>query len=82
MTKTLGSIAVLMAVAGCAATDATSTTTERASEREYRTGSRIPVRPGGPAVSDVRTIEREQMERAGAGDMPTSNTPGGSAGTR
>ena len=64
-----------LALTACAATDSATTTTERTSDKEYRTGSRIPVRPGGPAVSDVRTIEREQLERAGAGDVNTGVSP-------
>ena len=66
-------------LAGCAATDAT-TVTERPSDREYRTGSRIPVRPGGPSVSDVRTIDRDSIERAGGADVAPNPTQGGGPG--
>jgi hypothetical protein len=68
-------VSTALVLAACA-TDST-VATERPSDKEYRTGSRIPVRPGGPPVGDVRTIGREQIERAGSTDINTSGTPGG-----
>ena len=70
------SLIAALVLAACAATDAT-TSTERPSDKDYRTGSRIPVRPGGPAVSDVRTIGRDDIERTGTQDVNTGTAPQG-----
>ena len=75
VTRLVSLTAVTMLVA-CATTEST-TTAERPSDKEYRTGSRIPVRPGGPTVSDVRTIGRDEIERTGAPGVNTGTAPQG-----
>ena len=75
-------LCLAMLAAACAASDTSTVSGERPAKREYRTGSNVPIRENGGTVSDVRTIDRESMERTGAGEVPTSNTPGGSPGTR
>ena len=50
--------------AACASTDSTAPSQPPA-EREFVTGSRIPVRDPSRTVGDVKVIDRDALERAG-----------------
>ena len=66
MKKALIVAAIPAALAAACATTESAAPTQPPAEREYVTGSRIPVRDPSRTTGDVKVIDRESLERAGA----------------
>ncbi len=72
--KPLPTIALLVCclVTGCATTPDTTAPAQARTERQYRTGSNIPVRDPG-AASETKTVDRDTWEREHSMTAPTSS---------
>ena len=69
--RSLAVVAITLA-AGCASVDDKTATTEPKPQREYRTGSNIPVRESKPASDEERARAAEQARQTQQAGTPAA----------